>query len=115
MELGQKNKYVLYGCFGLFLLINFFCLWKQFFYFSAVSVVLLVLYLLVFRLDLLMYGLAFVTPLSIVISDEKIQLGLSLPSEFIMIAVTLLFFCRILYDWTLDWRLVTHPVSTAIP
>lgn len=114
MELGQKNKYVLYGCFGLFLLINLFCLWKQFFYFSAVSVVLLVLYLLVFRLDLLMYGLAFVTPLSIVISDEKIQLGLSLPSEFIMIAVTLLFFCRILYDWTLDRRLVTHPVSIAI-
>ncbi len=114
MEQGQKNKYVLYGCFGLFLLINLFCLWKQFFYFSAVSVVLIVLYLLVFRLDLLMYGLAFVTPLSVVISDDTIQLGLSLPSEFMMIAVTLLFLCRILYDWTLDKRLITHPVSIVV-
>lgn len=114
MEQGQKNKCVLYGCFGLFLLINLFCLWKQFFYFSAVSVVLIVLYLLVFRLDLLMYGLAFVTPLSVVISDDKIQLGLSLPSEFIMIAVTLLFLCRILYDWKLDKRLITHPISIVV-
>lgn len=114
MDLNRRDKYILWGCFGIFLLINLFCLWKQFFYFSAVSLVLVVLYLLVFRLDLLMYLLAFATPLSIVISDEKIHLGLSLPSEFIMIAVTLLFLCRILYDWHLDRRLLRHPVTIAV-
>ena len=110
-----RKKIILWSCIGVFALVNFLCIWKkEFFLFPAVSFVLLVIYLMVFRVDWLMYLMAFVTPLSIVINDERVQLGISLPSEFIMIALTLLFFCRILYDLNLNRKLVLHPISIAV-
>ena len=110
-----RKKIILWSCIGVFALVNFLCIWKkEFFLFPAVSFVLLVIYLMVFRVDWLMYFMAFVTPLSIVINDERVQLGISLPSEFIMIALTLLFFCRILYDLNLNRKLVLHPISIAV-
>lgn len=110
-----RKKIILWSCVGVFALVNFLCIWKkEFFLFPAVSLVLLVIYLMVFRVDWLMYLMAFVTPLSVNLSDERMQLGISLPSEFIMIALTLLFFCRILYDLSLNRKLVLHPISIAV-
>lgn len=110
-----RKKIILWSCIGVFALVNFLCIWKkEFFLFPAVSFVLLVIYLMVFKVDWLMYFMAFVTPLSIVINDERVQLGISLPSEFIMIALTLLFLCRILYDLNLNRKLVLHPISIAV-
>ncbi len=71
-------------------------------------------YLLIFHVDWLMYVMALCTPFSIIISSKEIHLGLSLPSEVIMIAITLMFFCRLLYDIHLDKKLLTHPISIAI-
>lgn len=110
-----RKKIILWSCIGVFALVNFLCIWKkEFFLFPAVSFVLLVIYLMVFKVDWLMYFMAFVTPLSIVINDERVQLGISLPSEFIMIALTMLFFCRILYDLNMNRKLVLHPISIAV-
>ena len=71
-------------------------------------------YLLIFHVDWLMYLMALCTPFSIILSSKEIHLGLSLPSEAIMIAVTLMFFCRLLYDIHLDKKLLKHPISIAI-
>ena len=110
-----RKKIILWSCIGIFALVNFLCIWKkEFFLFPAVSFVLLVIYLMVFRVDWLMYFMAFVTPLSVTLSDDRVQLGISLPSEFIMIALTLLFLCRILYDLNLNRKLVLHPISIAV-
>lgn len=110
-----RKKIILWSCIGVFALVNFLCIWKkEFFLFPAVSFVLLVIYLMVYKVDWLMYFMAFVTPLSVVINDEKVQLGISLPSEFIMIALTLLFLCRILYDLKIERRLALHPISIAV-
>ena len=110
-----RKKIILWSCIGVFALVNFLCIWKkEFFLFPLISVVLLVIYLMVYRVDILMYIMAFVTPLSIVINDERVQLGISLPSEFIMIALTLLFICCVLYDLKMDRRLALHPISVAV-
>ncbi|MBQ3750725.1 MAG: O-antigen ligase family protein [Bacteroidales bacterium] len=71
-------------------------------------------YLLLFRLDLMIYLMALCTPFSVILENKDIHLGLSLPAEIIMIALTLLFLCRILYDLHLDRKLVTHPISIAL-
>lgn len=110
----KRDKYILWGCCAAFVVLNCLCIWKQIFLFPAVSVLLAFAYLLVFRVDLLMYVLAFATPLSVVFADEQVNLGLSLPSEAIMIALAFLFFCRLLYDFKIDKRLAWHPISVAI-
>ncbi len=75
---------------------------------------LVLVYLLIFRVDLLIYLMALCTPFSIETLNGDFQLGLSLPAEAIMISLTFLFICRILYDIRLDRKIVTHPVSVAI-
>ena len=72
------------------------------------------LYVLFFHADVAMYLIAFTTPLSIIISSKNIHLGLSLPSEGLMIALTMIFFARILYDLRINRAFLKHPISIAI-
>ena len=90
MKPELRNKLILWACVGIYLLVNLYCIWKkEFFFIPVIALVVGVLYLLVYRVNWLMYVMAFVTPLSVVMNNEKFQLGISLPSEFIMIALTL--------------------------
>ena len=72
------------------------------------------LYVLLFHADVAMYLIAFTTPLSVIISSKNIHLGLSLPSEGLMIALTMIFFVRILYDLHINRAFLKHPISIAI-
>ena len=72
------------------------------------------LYVLLFHADVAMYLIAFTTPLSVIISSKNIHLGLSLPSEGLMIALTMIFFVRILYDLRINRAFLKHPISIAI-
>ncbi len=72
------------------------------------------LYVLLFHADVAMYLIAFTTPLSVIISSKNIHLGLSLPSEGLMIALTMVFFARILYDLRINRSFLKHPISIAI-
>lgn len=71
-------------------------------------------YLLIFHVDWVMYLMAFLTPFSVALEIKDYKLGLSFPGEIVMIAVTFLFLCRILYDLSLDRKLLRHPVSIAV-
>ena len=71
-------------------------------------------YVLLFHADVAMYLIAFTTPLSVIISSKNIHLGLSLPSEGLMIALTMIFFARILYDLHINRAFLKHPISIAI-
>ena len=71
-------------------------------------------YLLIFHVDWVMYLMAFVTPFSIALEFKDYKLGLSFPSEIVMIAVTFLFLCRLIYDLSIDRKLLRHPISIAI-
>ncbi len=71
-------------------------------------------YLLIFPVDWVMYLMAFLTPFSVALEIKDYKLGLSFPGEIVMIAVTFLFLCRILYDLSLDRKLLRHPISIAV-
>lgn len=71
-------------------------------------------YLIIFHIDWTIFLMALCTPFSIIISSNEIHLGLSLPSEVIMIALSFVFLCRIIYDMHIDKKLLTHPISIAL-
>jgi O-antigen ligase len=58
--------------------------------------------------------MAFVTPLSIVFEDEKVNLGVSVPSEILMVLITALFFVRIFIDFKIDKKTLFHPITIGI-
>lgn len=109
-----KKNIIFFTCTGAFVLLNSLAIMKEILIFPFISLFLVLLYLLIFRVDWLLYLMAFITPLSVSFEDTKVQLSLSMPSEIIMIMVSLLFICRILYDLVLDRKLLTHPVSIVI-
>lgn len=75
---------------------------------------LLLCYLLAYRIDYFMYLLAAIVPFSIVINDPDFNVGISLPSEFMMIAVTLLFIARLIFDLKASPEILKHPLTIAI-
>ena len=100
------DKWIVIGGSALMILINSLAIVKEFFFVPVISLALILIYLMVFRVDVLMYLMAFSTPFSIVIQSDKINLGLSVPTEVIMIAVTLLFLCRVFYDLSLNRKIL---------
>ena len=81
---------------------------------QLITVAIVGLYLVFFHADWALYLVAFSTPFSVIISSKNIHLGLSLPSEALMITITMVFFARILYDLRINRDFLKHPISIAI-
>ena len=114
MDWKKYGKWWLIGGMILFILLNAWAIYREFLFVPILSLVAIVGYLLIFRVDLAMYLMALSTPFSIVLENEKVQLSLSLPAEILMIALTLLFLARICYDLRLKREIVRHPLTIAI-
>jgi len=110
----NKKSYIALGSGAVFILLNCFALAHEFFLIPFLSVIAIALYLLIFRVDLLIYLMAFVTPFSIDVINPKFNVGLSIPAEIIMILLSILFFTRLLYDVRLERKIIFHPVSILI-
>ena len=97
-----------------FVAVNAFCVAKEMFIVPLLSAGVAAAYLLIFKVEWVMYLMALSTPFAITFNNESASLGLSLPSEALMIMLTGLFFARILYDMSVDKKIVSHPVTIAI-
>ena len=93
---------------------NGYAIIREFPAFQLITVAVVGLYVVFFHTDWAMYLVAFSTPFSVIISSKNIHLGLSLPSEALMILVTMIFLARILYDLRIDRSFLKHPLSIAI-
>ena len=93
---------------------NGYAIIREFPAIQLITVAVVGLYVVFFHTDWAMYLIALSTPFSIIISSKNIHLGLSLPSEALMILVTMIFLARILYDLRIDRKFLKHPISIAI-
>ncbi len=93
---------------------NGYAIIREFPAFQLITVAVVGLYVVFFHTDWAMYLVALSTPFSVILSSKNIHLGLSLPSEALMILITLIFFARILYDLSIDRTFLKHPISIVI-
>lgn len=114
MSKWTRKQYILLGISLLLILLNGIAIIRELPVVPLITGGIVLVYLLAFHVDWTIYLMALCTPFSMILSIKDVQLGLSLPSEIIMIALTGLFLFRILYDLHLDRRLITHPISIAI-
>lgn len=111
----KKKQFIFFACCIAFILLNCVAILKEFLIFPWISLVVVIVYLMFYRLDWLMYILAFLTPLSVPMGEfTRMDVDLSLPAEIIMAAITLLFIFRLLYDLPVKRKLFTHPISIGI-
>ena len=110
----RNRKLLIIGLLAAFVAVNTVCVAKELFIVPLLSAGAVAAYLLIFKVEWAMYLMALSTPFAITFNDESASIGLSVPSELLMIMLTSLFFARILYDLTIDPKIVKHPVTIAI-
>lgn len=77
-------------------------------------VVLLIIFMALFRLEQLVFLTVFLTPLSINLSETPLGFGISLPGEPLIFGLMLLTFLRIFMEGGLDKKILYHPISILI-
>lgn len=103
-----------YGASALFIALNLFFMQREFFWLSAVPLVLLMALLFFFSLDKLILLVVLLTPLSFKYTNEEIGFTIDLPVEPILVAVMALFFFRLLYEQRYNLSVLKHPISIII-
>ena len=109
-----KLKWV-YIISALFIALNAYFITLEFYWFSVLPLVLLIVILFFFALDRLLLIITFLTPLAINIRDYEHNLALSLPTEPLLLGALCLFFIKIFFSRDIfPSRFLKHPVTIAI-
>jgi len=98
----------------VYIVLNSILIANEFYWFSVLPALILVLLLYLFSLDKLIFLIAFLTPLAVNIRDFDLGFGISLPTEPLMAGVLLIFIIKLFYKNSIDIKLLKHPVTIAI-
>ncbi len=99
---------------GLFILLNSLLIVKEFYWGIAIPVAIIIALMYLFWLDKLLLFIVLVTPIAINIADSELGIGISLPSEPLMVGVMIIFILKTIFNSNYDRRILKHPVSIAI-
>lgn len=114
-----KNTYVFYFVIISYILINaYVLLFKRdmFYLFNMLPFIILIVLLALFSIEKIMYLMVFSTPLAISLKELGLTEGinLSLPSEPLMIGITMIYILNELSNQVTDKRILKHPVTIII-
>ncbi len=99
---------------GIFILLNTVLVVKEIYLGIAVPLLFVIALMYLFWLDKLLLLIVFVTPLAINISDSELGIGISIPSEPLMVGVLILFVLKTLFNGQYDKKILSHPVTIAV-
>ncbi len=100
----------------LYILLNAFLTYKEFFWLNILPLFLLLVYLLIFHFEIYIFILISLLPISIPLNSliHGLPFDLSIPSEIFIILGTAFILIKVAYDNALDKRIIVHPVTLAI-
>jgi len=80
----------------------------------VIPLVLIFFLLFIFSLDKVILIITFLTPFAINVRSFDMGIGVSVPTEPLMLGVLLIFFLKLFYENTVEKKLLRHPVTIAI-
>jgi len=86
----------------------------EFWYAFLLPPVFLVVWLTLYRLDWAMWIIVFATPISVNLTDLTGGAGLSVPTEPMLVLVTLIALIKMILQGEFDRNIIRHPISIAI-
>jgi O-antigen ligase len=87
---------------------------KGFYWTVFIPIGILIVLLYLYSLDLVFWLVVFATPLAINVSDFDMGIGISLPTEPLLLGILILFIVKLLFNSNLDRRFLKHPITIAI-
>lgn len=109
-----QNPWIFGLIMASFSLLNAFLIWKEFFYFAAIPIVLLIIILAFVRLDNFLILISFLTPLSVTLEDMNMGAALSLPAEPLIISAMMVFVAKVLIQGNYNKAILLNPLGIII-
>ncbi|NQT77173.1 MAG: O-antigen ligase family protein [Bacteroidetes bacterium] len=111
----EKYKvYIVYAVSLAFIVLNCYLIILDKYYGLLAPLLLIFLFLYIFSLDKLILLITFLTPIAINYKDPDLGVGISLPTEPLLLGVLVVFILKLFYDGGFNRKIVSHPVSIAI-
>jgi len=98
----------------LFIAVNTVLIVKEYYWGYILPLLLIFVLLFIFSLDKVIFIITFLTPFAINIRSFDLGVGVSIPTEPLMLGVLLVFFLKLFYENSVDRALLKHPVTIAI-
>ncbi len=115
MNLIEKYRiYIVYAVSLAFIVLNCYLIIQDKYYGLLAPVLLIFLFLYIFSLDKLILLITFLTPIAINFKDPDLGVGISLPTEPLLLGVLVVFILKLFYDGGFNKKVVNHPVTIAI-
>lgn len=99
---------------GLFLLVQGIFLFNGLLAWAALPILIGIAVAACYRMDWVLYLIALITPWSVNFSDIGLGVGISIPSEPLMVLLCLVFGLKLFLDGGLERRMLLHPVSICV-
>lgn len=112
-NLTKSNKWVIFIA-VIFIAINSILIIKEQYWFSLLPLILLLALVYVYSLDKILLLIAFVTPLSLNIQSFDVGIGISLPSEPLLILLTGILIFKFLTGNSYAKDFLRHPITLSI-
>lgn len=97
-----------------FLVVNIFFIIEKIYWVLFLPITIIIIALYLFSLDKILFLITLLTPLSVVITLSEGRFGLAIPTEPLLVGVSILFFFRLIFYSNYDKRLFKHPLTIAI-
>ncbi|MFM7023122.1 MAG: O-antigen ligase family protein [Flavobacteriales bacterium] len=101
----------LYGVTGAFILCTSICLYFERFEIFLLPFIALIVYLALFKLDLLYMITIALVPVSVNLNDIGLGVGMAIPTDPILFGLLLFVIIKTIYDGGFDKQVIFHPVS----
>jgi O-antigen ligase len=105
---------ILYVLSAIFIGLNCYLVFREMYWMFFLPLFLVILYLYFYSLDKILLLITALTPLAINITQFEFNVGVSLPSEPLMLGVLLLFVIKIFYSNQVDKKIWNHPLTIVI-
>ena len=105
---------ILYLLSLIFIGLNCYLVYRENYLLLFLPLFLIILYLYFYSLDIILLFITAATPLAINVTQFEFNIGVSIPSEPLMLGVLLIFIVKLFYDSPIDKKIWRHPVTIVI-
>ena len=114
-EILEKSKtWGLYFISLLYISMNAYLIKRDIYWGLLLPVAFILLYLYIFKLDIVLLLITFATPLAINLTNSEFGVAISFPTEPMMFGILILFLIKLLYEHAFDRVILRHPLTLLI-
>jgi len=108
-----KSTWLFLIC-ALFIALNSYFMVRDMYWAMVIPVVIIILYFYLYKLDIILLLITLTTPFAVNMTDSEFGVGISMPTEPLMLGVMIVFIVKLLFENNYDKNILKHPLTIMI-